>query len=71
MHPNNKIALWIIVPICRKVDIELELARMKESVKKTVGQEEKIQFRELLKGSVWKPFVISVLLMFFQQFTVH
>ncbi len=28
------------------------------------------EFREFLKGSVWKPLLISMAIMFFQQFTV-
>ena len=52
----------------RRTDIEAEFQRMKENQAKN-SQQQQIQPRELLKGSVLKPLGISMGIMFFQQFT--
>jgi facilitated trehalose transporter len=52
----------------RRTDIEAEFQRMKENQAKN-AQQQQIQPRELLKGSVLKPLGISMGIMFFQQFT--
>lgn len=49
--------------------MELEFQRLKESVAKASSQQANITPRDLLKGSAWKPLLISMGIMFFQQFT--
>lgn len=53
----------------RRTNIENEFKRMKENHQRNTSQQEKIQVKELLKGSVLKPLGISLGVMFFQQFT--
>ena len=53
----------------RRTNIEVEFQRIKDNEQKNSNKKEKIQFRELLKGSVLKPLGISLAIMFFQQFT--
>lgn len=53
----------------RRTNIDAEFVRIKENQEKNDKKEHKIQPRELLKGSVWKPLSISMGIMFFQQFT--
>ncbi|KZS13711.1 Uncharacterized protein APZ42_021097 [Daphnia magna] len=52
----------------KRTDIEAEFQRLKENQAKN-SQQQEIQPRELLKGSVLKPLGISMGIMFFQQFT--
>lgn len=52
----------------RRTDIEAEFQRLKENQAKN-SQQQEIQPRELMKGSVLKPLGISMGIMFFQQFT--
>merc|ERR1712071_186224 len=49
-------------------DITNEFERLKATVKKSTGASSKIQPRELLKGSVLKPLLLSMGLMLLQQF---
>ena len=53
----------------RSTNIEPEFGRLKTCVERSALQPS-IEFREFLKGSVWKPLLISMAIMFFQQFTV-
>lgn len=49
--------------------MEAEFNRMKENQRRNAALQQKIQPKELLKGSVLKPLGISLGIMFFQQFT--
>lgn len=53
----------------RRTNVEPEFQRLKESVSKNASQQANITPRDLLKGSAWKPLLISMGIMFFQQFT--
>jgi len=56
----------------RLTDIEPEISRIKKNLEKELAHDNKnIHPRDLLKGFVWKPLLISMTIMFFQQFTVY
>ena len=53
----------------RKTNIEAEFKRLLESKANADAFNKKVELKDLMKGSVLKPFGISLAVMFFQQFT--
>lgn len=68
MKPLEIECFYLIFFYPRRTDIEAEFQRLKENQAKN-SQQQEIQPRELMKGSVLKPLGISMGIMFFQQFT--